>query len=198
MKTYDEKLLNDITDYIKNENGRSPSYRGIMHKFNLSSLSIVARYINRLQVMGLIQKNNLGEIDISRRYKSGQTIIAPMVGTVACGSPIYAEQNIEETYSLPVALFGNQKLVGLRAQGESMINVGIFDGDAVFYLPCDDADSGEIVVALIDKEGTIKRYEKNKNCVIFHPENPEYDDIVPKPDQIVKIQGIVKHVVHSF
>ena len=198
MKTFNDNLLHSIADFVKDfqtNYGKSPTSREIMHRFELSSLSIVTRYVNKLQKLNMIQKTNLGKIDISEKLKIGQSISAPLIGSVACGQPILAIQNIEENYQLPTSLFGNQKLYGLRAKGNSMTGAGIFDGDIVFFLPCNSANNGDIVVALIDDCATIKRLEIKEKYAILHPENPSYQPIITKN---LIIQGIVKHVVHSF
>lgn len=199
MKTLDNQKLEKLLTYIKEyqiRNGRSPSYRTIMRDLQFNDIAMVSRYVNRLYSNGLIKKDNIGAIQIPSQYKAGQTILAPVVGSVACGQPILAIQNIEFTASLPVEIFGDQELYGLYAQGDSMIGVGIFDGDLIFYLPTSSANDGDIVVALIgDESATVKRYYKRKEGVVLHPENPNYQDIVTKD---VKIQGIVKRVVRRF
>ena len=199
MKTLDNQKLEKLLTYIKEyqiRNGRSPSYRTIMRDLQFNDIAMVSRYVNRLYSNGLIKKDNIGAIQIPSQYKAGQTILAPVVGSVACGQPILAIQNIEFTASLPVEIFGNQELYGLYAQGDSMIGVGIFDGDLIFYLPTNIANDGDIVVALIGNEAaTVKRYYKRKDGVVLHAENPNYQDIITKD---VKIQGIVKRVVRCF
>lgn len=199
MRKLNESLLNDMLTYIKSyqlRNGKSPTFRQIMKKFNFNGLGKVCRYIDCLISRNLIEKDEYGSIAIPENISKGQTILAPVVGSVACGQPILAIQNIEFTASLPVEIFGDQELYGLYAQGDSMIGVGIFDGDLIFYLPTSSANDGDIVVALIgDESATVKRYYKRKEGVVLHPENPNYQDIVTKD---VKIQGIVKRVVRRF
>ncbi|HIT61862.1 MAG TPA: repressor LexA [Candidatus Caccovivens faecavium] len=199
MKTLDNQKLGNLLSYIKEyqqQNGKSPSYRTIMKDLKFNDLAMVFRYVNRLYSNGLLKKDNLGAIQIPSQYKTGQTILAPVVGSVACGQPTLAIQNIEFTARLPVEIFGNQELYGLYAQGDSMVGVGIFDGDLIFYLPTNIANDGDIVVALIgDEAATVKRYFKRKEGVVLHPENPSYQDIITKD---VKIQGIVKRVVRCF
>lgn len=164
-----------------------------MKEMHFNGLATVYRYVNCLYAKGLIEKDDLGGIDIPRNLCSNQTIIAPLVGNVACGSPILAEENIVGTYRLPVDLFGKSDLRILQAKGDSMIDVGIFDGDWIFYYPCSSAENGEIVVALIDNEATVKRYFKKNNKIILRPENSQYEDIVV--DNCI-IQGVVKRTIH--
>ena len=99
MRVYDEKLVEKMLDYIKTyqvKNGKSPSYRNIMKALNLSSLSVVCRYLDILQSRGEVAKNEMGEISISNNLNCANSIIAPILGTVTCGKPILAQENIEE------------------------------------------------------------------------------------------------------
>lgn len=198
MRRIDENKANEVLEFVKGfqkEQGRSPSYRQIVKACHLSSLAVAQRILLTLQSRGLIERDNIGKIVTPTNISKGETILAPLVGVIACGEPILAVENIEETFALPVAIFGRQDLISLRAQGDSMIDAGIHDGDLVFYAPCPQADDGEIVVALIDDSATIKTYYKKNNKVILHPENKEYKDIIVED---CKIRGIVKHVIHSF
>lgn len=198
MKAINETLLQDVLAYVKKfqqEKGISPSYRNIANHLGIASISTAHKYIHTLESRGMLQMTNIGNIQIPLNLSKGKTQVAPLVGTVACGEPINAEQNIEETFQLPTSIFGSEQLIGLRAQGNSMTGVGIYNGDIVFYYPTNDADNGEIIVALIDNSATIKRLEKKKDYAILHPENPDYKDIITKE---LIIQGVVKHVVHSF
>jgi len=198
MRKVNDSVLNNVLSYIKDfqlKEGRSPSFRQITHAFNFKSISSAQRYVRILQERGQIEKTSIGKIAIPCNLQRGQTIVAPLVGSVACGNPILAEQNIESNYQLPTAIFGNSQLYALRAKGDSMINAGIFDGDLIFYRPTNDADDGEIVVALIEDSATVKRLHKKKDYIILHPENTKYKDIITKE---ATIQGVVKHVIHSF
>lgn len=198
MRSLDENKLLEVLDYIKEfqkENGRSPSFRQIMARCKLVSLSTAQRYVKALEGRELIERESSGCILTPANLSRGSTIQAPLVGTVACGEPILAIENIEETYTLPTSIFGCRDLIGLKAKGNSMIEVGIFNGDTVFYLPCESAEDGDIVVALVDDSATIKRFYKRDEKVILHPENPRFKDIVVND---CKIRGIVKRVIHSF
>lgn len=198
MKIYNEKLLEQMLEYIKTyqlEYGRNPTYRGIMNALKISSVSMVHRYLNILCERKLLQKNEFGEIEISKNISAGQTVLAPIVGVVTCGTPIYAQENIEGMYQLPVDIFGRDKQFLLHAQGDSMINAGIQDGDLLVIRQCDTAVDGEIVVALIEDSATVKRFYKKSDCVVLHPENEKYDDIVTHD---VKILGKVQHCIHKF
>lgn len=198
MKSYNENKLQQLSDYIKtyqSENGKSPSYRDIKRALGFSSLSVVCRYVNLLEQRSLLTKRKQGGIDISDNLKLGQTILAPVVGVVTCGTPIYAQENIEGTYQLPAEIFGNGKTFILHAEGDSMIGAGIKDGDLLVVKQCDDALDGDIVVALLEDSATVKRFYKKKNHIVLHPENPRYDDIT---SQNVKILGKVSFCIHEL
>lgn len=198
MKVIDEKKLNHVLDFIKNfqvKEGRSPSYRQIARAAGFSSISTSQRYVKTLQERNLIERNDLGRIVTPTRLETGNTIVAPLVGKVACGKPILAEENIEGTYKLPTAIFGSAETMILHASGDSMVGAGIYDGDLIVATICNTAEDGEIVVALINDSATVKRFYKKKDYAVLHAENPKYEDIITK-DLI--IQGVVKHVIHSF
>lgn len=188
------KVLDFIKDFQKKE-GRSPSFRQIAKGCSFPSLATAQKYVAILQSRGMIEKNSLGKINIPRNLSKGKTVIAPLVGTIACGTPILAEENIEETFQLPTAIFGNAKSMLLRASGDSMTGVGINDGDLIVAEICDTADEGDIVVALLEDSATVKTLHKKNGHIYLHPENPNYEDI---PADNVIIQGIVKHNIHSF
>lgn len=120
-----------------------------------------------------------------------------VLGRVSCGLPKYAEENIEEYVSLPVSLFGQGRFFILRADGESMIEAGIEDGDMVVIRQQSTASEGQIVVALVEDETTLKRYyiDKRRRCVRLHPENSEMEDIYVN-DCI--IQGVAVHVIKAL
>lgn len=198
MKVYNEEILEKLLDYIKtyqSNNGKSPSYRNIMKVLNFSSLSMVYRYLDILKSRNLIEKDKLGGIGISDNISLGQTILAPIVGVVTCGNPIYAQENIEGMYQLPIDIFGNGKTFILRAEGDSMEGVGIRNGDLLVVKQCESAENGDIVVALIEDSATVKTFYKKKDCVVLHPENDRHEDIITKN---VKILGKVQHYIHKL
>ena len=155
MKTLNERKLAELLEFInkyQTQNGKSPSYRTIMKAMRFTNLASVFRYVGRLEADGKIQKNDFGGIKISRRLNPDRTIIAPLLGTVTCGQPILAVENIEGTYSLPADIFGTGETFLLHAKGQSMIDAGIKDKDILVVRKCQNADDGDIVVALIDEE----------------------------------------------
>lgn len=198
MKNYNESLLEAMLDYIKTyqvREGKSPSYRNIKEQFKLSSLSIVNRYVDMLSSRGKLKKNTDGGINISSNLNAGSTITAPIVGTVTCGRPIYAQENIEGNFQLPTAIFGHGEHFLLHAEGDSMIEVGIRNGDLLVVRKTENAENGQIVVALLGDEATVKTFYRKSNHIVLHPENEKYDDIISTD---VKILGIVEHYIHKF
>lgn len=193
-----EKVLNEMVEFIdkyQHEYGKSPSYRVIMKAMKFNGLATVFRYVAKLEAQGRISKNHLGGIEIPQSLNPSKTIIAPLVGSVACGIPILATENIEGTYSLPADLFGTGPTFLLQAKGESMLNAGIHDKDILVVRKCACADDGEIVVALIEDEATVKRLYRRNNKIILHPENEKFKDIVVDN---VEILGKVISSIHQF
>ncbi len=126
-----------------------------------------------------------------------QAIRVPVLGRIACGIPKYAEENIEEYIRLPVALFGQGDFFLLRAYGDSMIESGIEDGDLVLIRQQSSADDGQIVVALMEDEATLKRFypEPSKHRIRLHPENSHMDDIYVDN---CEIQGVAVKVLKDL
>ena len=191
-------MLNNILEFIKVyqlENACSPTYREIMRHLGLSSLSQVSRYVNLLGERGDIKKDEQGKIDISYNINLSQSILAPVVGEVRCGEPIFAQENIESVYRLPTEIFGSENVFLLHAKGDSMEGVGIREGDLLVVKKSESAENGDIVVALLEDAATVKTFYKKKDHVVLHPENSRYNDIITKD---VKILGIVKQFIHSL
>lgn len=198
MRVISEQKVNQVLDFIKTfqvKEGRSPSYRQIAKELSFPSLATAQKYVMTLQTRGLIERNDFGRIVTPTRLETGNTIIAPLVGQVACGKPIFAEENIEGTFALPTSIFGSKRVMLLHAKGDSMIGAGINDGDLIVATITNSADDGDIVVALINDSATVKRLFRKKNYAILHAENPKYEDIITKE---LTIQGVVKHVIHSY
>lgn len=193
MKKYNEELLNALRGYIidyQMVNGSSPTYRKIMQNFpnGFTSTSKLSGYINVLCERRLIERDSKGGIKVDKRFKT-QSVNALFVGQVACGEPIEAIENIEGSFVLPRELYGDGELMVLKAEGESMKNVGINDGDYIVIRRQDTAEYGEMVLAIIGTGGTVKTFYPQKNGkIVLHPENEQYDDIFV--DDCL-IQGVV-------
>ena len=189
-----ERVENYITEYQK-KNGKSPSYRQIMHGVGMSSLNLVQRYVLALEREGRIERTRIGNISVPPKLKPSGVAIAPLVGSIACGQPVDAVENIEESFALPRSIFGNGDLFMLRTFGDSMIDAGISAGDLLVLRQQDYADEGEIVVALVGENATLKRFYKIGRKIILHPENKSMNDIIVDDCQI---QGVLVSCIKMY
>jgi len=185
----------EIFQYIKSfllEKGYPPSVREIGKAVGLKSSSTVHGYLSRLEENGMIKRDPTKPraIDILDEKPWGKNVAVPLVGTVTAGMPIFAEDNVQDVYSFPQNLLGTaDKTFMLKVSGESMINAGIYDGDFVMVRQQDSANDGDIVVALVDKEGaTVKRIYSEKDCFRLQPEN---DTMKPFYEKDVNVLGKV-------
>jgi repressor LexA len=193
------KILNYIREVTKTRN-YPPSVREIGENVGLSSSSTVHNHLNQLERRGLIKRDPSksrtvqlvqdAELDQKRR----NAVSVPVVGTVAAGSPILAEQNIEDHILLSPDLAKDGYFL-LRVRGDSMINAGILDNDLVLVRPQHEATNGSIVVALIDGDATVKRFERSNGHVKLIAENPAYEPIVTNNLSLV---GVVRGVIRLF
>ncbi len=198
MRTLNKTLLDEIQGYIidfQKKEGKAPSYRQVQKAMKMSSLNLVQRYILRLEQDGRIERTRLGNIDTLPQLKKSGSVITPLVGEIACGQPVDAVENIEESFALPTALFGDGELFMLRAHGESMIDAGIRKGDLVVVKKQSTALDGEIVVAMVNGATTLKRFFRSKGKIILHPENKEMKDIILKE---CEIQGVLKGCIKTY
>lgn len=200
MRTLNHERLQTIEQYIveyQKENGQSPTYRQIMQAMNMSSLNLVQRYIKALENEGRITRSKLGNIEVIPQLKPGDTTMAYLVGNIVCGNPTEAIENIEECYALPTELFGDGTLFMLRAHGDSMIDVGIREGDLVVLRQQNTADDGEIVAALVNGESTLKRIYRKGRKMILRPENATMEDIVVDAEDCL-IQGVLVSCIKMY
>lgn len=191
---YFELLIRFIDDYIDNS-GRSPSTQEIASGTGLSPAT-VSRYLSRMREDGIIDYSGHRNI-VTKRNSATETNAVPVLGSVSCGIPKFAEENIEEYVKLPVSLFGKGDFFLLRASGNSMIDAGIDSGDLVLVRRQDYAAPGQIVVALMEEEATLKRYypEPQNGYIRLHPENKDMVDIIV--DRCL-IQGVAVHVIKEL
>lgn len=191
---YFELLIRFIDDYIDNY-GRSPSTQEIASGTGLSPAT-VSRYLSRMREDGIIDYSGHRNI-VTKRNSAIETNAVSVLGSVSCGIPKFAEENIEEYVKLPVSLFGKGDFFLLRASGNSMIEAGIDNGDLVLVRRQDYAAPGQIVVALMEEEATLKRYypEPQNGYIRLHPENKDMVDIIV--DSCL-IQGVAVHVIKEL
>lgn len=184
-----EKFVSDYTD----SNGISPTMQEVADGVG-SSKATVQRYIAQLCDDGILDYS--GYRTMTSTKTKAAAIRVPVLGTIACGIPKFAEENIEEYVRLPVALFGKGNFFILRAYGDSMIEAGIDNGDLVLIRQQNYADEGQIVVALMEDEATLKRfYPEPKHRIRLHPENSRMDDIYVDN---CEIQGVAVKVLKDL
>jgi repressor LexA len=175
---YYKTLLSFIDDY-REEHGVSPTNRIIAAGTGVSTAT-VSRYLQDLRREGKIEyKGHRGIITPKMKEEKESTVLVPLLRCIDCGIPKYAECNIKEYIPLPVSIFGKDDFFLLHAKGDSMIDAGINDEDLVLIRKQSAAEAGQIVVALIDENATLKRYypEPQKKLIRLHPENKEMNDI---------------------
>ncbi len=181
ISTRQQEILDYIRDMVA-DRGYPPSVREIGQAVGLSSPSTVHSHLATLEASGRLRRDPTKPraIEILEDESHPSSIRkVPLVGRIAAGSPILAEEDIEDVYPLPTELVGDGPLFMLRVKGESMINAGILDGDLVVIRRQPDALDGEIVAALIDgAEATVKRLQRRDGAVILHSENPAFEPMV--------------------
>lgn len=201
MRSKSPLLMNKIIEYIDNhysKNGSTPTIRDIADALNISKSS-VGNYLNEMKDNGMLE-NNGGWRGV--RTKTMNKMIQgieqiPVIGNIACGNLLFAEENIESYIPVPKEFLGSGKHFFLKATGNSMINAGIVDGDWVLFRQQDTAEEGQIVIARVDNEATLKRYylDKRRKKVRLHPENDEMEDMF---FDSINIQGIAIKVIKNL
>lgn len=190
-----EKAIFDyINDYIE-KNNANPSYRDIATAVGIRSSGTISRYLKRMEAEGLLYLN--GRFGVSTKRQRMDLVSVPIVGSIACGFPNFAEEQISEYVPILRDFLGTGEFFALYASGDSMVNAGIDDGDLVFVRKTNTAYDGDIVVALIENETTLKRFynDTERRRIILHPENPKYKDM--EFENIV-IQGVAVNVLKSL
>jgi repressor LexA len=199
------KRQQEIVDFIKRysaRHGYPPTVRDIGKAVGLASSSTVHQHLANLERIGLLRRDPTKPRAIElldRAVQEVRNIVRPpglpLLGTVAAGQPILAEENIEEYVDVPAAAGGENGAYLLRVRGESMKNVGIIEGDLVVVAPQDDAANGDIVVALVGEEATVKRYFREPDHIRLQPEN---DEMEPIRSREVRVLGRVVGLMRSF
>lgn len=198
MRVLNQEILQRVEEYniaYQKEHGISPSFRQIMQALSLSSLATVQRYILVLEKEGRITRTKFGKICPLPQLKSNGLTVTPLLGEIACGQPNFAVENIEGNYALPKELFGDGQLFMLRAAGESMIEAGIAEGDLLVLKRTSSADDGEIVVAMIEGNATLKRLYHRGKKIVLHPENHKMKDIIVPS---CEVQGVLVSCIKMF
>jgi repressor LexA len=199
------KRQQEIFEFIKRysaRHGYPPTVRDIGKAVGLASSSTVHAHLANLEKIGLLRRDPTKPRAIElldRAVDNVRSIVRPsglpLVGQVAAGQPILAEENIEEYIETPPIAGGEQGEYLLRVRGESMIDAGILEGDLVVVQPQDTARDGEIVVALVGEEATVKRYFKEPDHIRLQPENPAMEPIRTREVRILgKVVGLMRNM----
>ncbi len=202
-----DSILNFIKQFIQ-ETGYPPTLREIGKNFGISSTFGVKRHLEALVKKGFLNiESNASrgitllrnEMDIDNSFSASNDdlfIKLPVVGRVAAGSPILAVENIESSIVIDSSYLKNaENAFALRVQGDSMINAGIKEGDLVIVSPEENPKNGDIIVAMLEDEATVKRLQIRRKEVTLIPENDNYDPITVKDKETFKIIGKIKGVV---
>lgn len=184
-----------ILEYIRDrlEDGLPPSVREICAALEIKSTSTAHKYLGELQERGLIEKGS--RLNRAITLPDDRSIRVPLVGTVTAGQPILAVEEIEGYIPYRSRSLHSRDLFALRVRGESMINAGILDGDIVVVRRTPTAENGDIVVALVEDEATVKRFYKEKGHFRLQPENDEMEPIIVDS---VSILGRVISLIREY
>ena len=191
----------EILEYVKSQiinKGYPPAVREICEAVNLKSTSSVHSHLETLEKNGYIRRDPSkpraieiidDEFNLTRR----ELVNVPVVGTITAGQPILAVENIEAYFPIPSEFMPNEETFMLKVKGDSMVNAGILDGDYIIVKQQSTANNGDMVVALIDDEATVKTFYKEKGSYRLQPENPDYEPIIVKELSILgKVIGLFR------
>ena len=210
MKKELTEKQNNILSFIDESitaNGYPPTYREIGKQFGISSTFGVKRHIDALIKKGYVtaesnSNRTLSIVDNSTKNKPvsfDNSLEIPIVGRVAAGQPILAQENIDGNILLDRSMInGRSDCFGLKVKGDSMKNAGIYEGDLVIVSPQKDANNGDIVIALLGDEATMKRFMKTKDRVVLRPENDDFSDIVVEDIESFSLIGKVVGVFRTY
>lgn len=193
-----------ILNFIKSEiasKGYPPSVREIGDAVGLTSSSTVHNHLNTLEKKGFIRRDPtkpraIEVLDSLNEFAAHKIVHVPIIGRVAAGQPILAQENIEDTFPVPSELVKSDTVFMLKVQGDSMIDAGILDGDLVLVRQQHTANNGDIVVALLEDEATVKRFYKEKDRIRLQPENQYMEPIYVRDVSILgKVIGVFRTLV---
>ena len=197
------KRQGEILKYIKSciiKKGYPPSVREIGAAVGLSSSSSVHSNLEALEKKGYIRKSpnksrTIEVVDEDFSYKKNNTINIPLLGEVAAGQPIFAQENISDYFPVPAQLLPKADAFMLTVHGDSMINAGIYDGDCIIVAKQTSAQDGDIVVVLLEDSATVKTFYKEKEFIRLKPENDTMEPILVKEAVILgKVAGLFRKI----
>lgn len=195
------KKQEEILEYIKSEllsKGYPPAFREICEAVHLKSTSSVHSHLETLEKNGYIRRDPtkpraIEIMDDTFNLTRREVVNVPVIGRVAAGAPILAEENIENYFPIPMEFMPNEKTFLLSVKGESMINAGILDGDYVLIKQQSNAENGDMVVALVEDGATVKRFFKEEGVYRLQPENDFMDPIIVESVEILgKVIGVFR------
>lgn len=199
LTTQQARVLEVIKECIR-ETGYPPSVRELGERLGLRSTATVHTHLRNLERKGFLkrvaQKSRAFNItDPSGEKEPGPVVMVPLVGMVRAGTPVLAVENIEDMVPFPRSFIKAENVFLLRVQGDSMVDAGILDGDYVLVRQQDTADNGDIVVALLGEEATVKSFFREKDAVRLQPENPRLSPIVSRDVRVLgKVVGLYRAV----
>lgn len=181
---------------FRRQHGSAPTIREIGEQFQISSTNGVRYYLHMLEKAGYIKINRKISRGISTNSESRATGI-PILGRVAAGQPILAEENMSGALDMAEMFGETEGLFALQVRGDSMINAGIFQGDYVIVRKSEEARAGQIVVALLEDEATVKYYRPKKTHIELEAANDKYEPIIVNRDVEFRILGTVRGVLRT-
>ena len=199
------KKQQEILDYIKScilAKGYPPAVREICEAVSLKSTSSVHSHLETLEKNGYIRRDPtkpraIEIIDEEFALTRREMVQIPVIGTVAAGVPLLAEQNIEEYFPFPAERLPNKQTFMLHVKGDSMMEMGILDGDQLVCEQTSSARNGEVVVALVDDSATVKRFYKEKGYYRLQPENSSMDPIITDHVEVLgKVISLIRENIH--
>jgi repressor LexA len=196
------KRQREIFDYVKTyarEHGYPPTVRDIGKAIGLTSSSTVHAHLANLEKLGVLKRDPTKPRALEVLVDRAKSVVAPnglpLVGQVAAGQPVLADENIEEYVPVPQIAGGDEGEFVLRVRGDSMKDAGIFDKDYVVVRPQSTATNGQIVVAMLEGEATVKRFFKEKSRVRLQPENDALEPIYARDVEILgRVVGVCRRV----
>ncbi|MCI9298091.1 MAG: transcriptional repressor LexA [Lachnospiraceae bacterium] len=197
ITTKQEEILNYMKEEILTK-GYPPTVREICQAVHLKSTSSVHAHLATLEKLGLIERDPtkpraIEICDDSFQMVRKEIVSLPVVGTVAAGQPLLAQQNIDSYFPVPAEFVPGGESFVLKVKGDSMINVGIFNGDRIFVKSCNTASNGDIIVALVDDSATVKTFYKEKDHIRLQPENDTMEPIIVDDCTILgKVFGVFR------
>lgn len=201
-----EQILNLIKDAIENT-GFPPTRAEIANELGFKSANAAEEHLQALARKGAIEiaaGTSRGIRLIGAHAEAAMPKVPaalmmslPLIGRVAAGSPILAQENLETSYSVDPAMFASKPDYLLKVRGESMRDAGIMDGDLLAVQATKEAKNGQIVVARLGEEVTVKRFRRNKHLIELHAENPDYQTIIVEPGEPFEIEGLAVGLIRN-